>query len=339
MITPAAESELEEVAHFLRTVFAVGEDYRMFQPDVLRWKCLVPHPFWEGSRGYILRHKGAIAAFGCVVPCRFLNAAESVPSCDVIDWAASKAVPGAGAMLYRHVQRLAGTMINIGGTAKARAVLPRMGFDLREQRYTYTRVLRPWHHFAARPKDWKAPWRLARDYGELAFPLRAGAQSLTTRRVDSFQGVAAETFPDPAVTGQVVCARTPQLLDYFLACPAARMEAWLLEHAERPAGYIVLSRVGGECRIADLWLRSAEAHLWASAYNAAATAALRDHATTEVTAAASVSLPMEALRQAGYRKISIEPVFVRDPGGLLRGRNDLALSLAENDAFYWSLTR
>jgi hypothetical protein len=339
VIGPAAESELGEVAHFLCEVFAVSEDHRMFQSDVLRWKCFAPHPFWEGSRGYILRHKGAIAAFGCVMPCRFLTAAESVFSCDVIDWAASKAVPGAGAMLYRHVQHLAGTMINIGGTPEACAVLPRMGFDLRQQRYTCTRVLRPWQHFAAGPKDWKAPLRLARDYRELAFPIRAGADALQTRRVDSFQGAAPEMFPDPAVTGQVVCARTPQLLDYFLACPAARMEAWLFEYGSQPAGYMLLSRVGRDCRIADLWLRSADAHMWAGAYTAAATAALGDPATTRITIAASVSFQMGALRQAGYRRISAEPVFVLDPRALLRGRSDLVLNLAENDAFYWSLTR
>jgi hypothetical protein len=331
VIAPVAESELREVAGFLREVFAVGEDYRMFQPDVLRWKCFAPHPFWEGSRGYILRHKGAIAAFGCIVPCRFLTTEGSVPGCDVIDWAASRAVPGAGALLYRHIQRLAGTMINIGGSDEARAVLPRMGFDLRQQRHTYSRVLRPWQHFASGPKDWKAPLRMARDYRELAFPVRAAARALTTRRVESFRAV--EIFPDPAVTGQVVCARTPQLLDYFLACPAARMEGWVWEQAGRPVGYMLLSRVGRECRIADLWLHSAEVDLWAGAYAAAAGAALRDPTTTQVTAAASLSLQMGALGRAGYRRTSVEPVFVLDSGGLPR---ELALSFAENDAFYWS---
>ena len=105
---------------FLRTVFGVSESHRMFQPDVLRWKCFAPHPFWEGSRGYALRYKGEIAAFGCLVPCRFLTGSETVASCNVIDWAASKTVPGAGILLYRHIQSLTGTMINIGGTADAR---------------------------------------------------------------------------------------------------------------------------------------------------------------------------------------------------------------------------
>ncbi len=42
---------------FLRGVFNVGESHRMFQADVLRWKCFTPHPFWDGSRGYALRYK------------------------------------------------------------------------------------------------------------------------------------------------------------------------------------------------------------------------------------------------------------------------------------------
>jgi hypothetical protein len=131
LISPVAESELGDVMRFLRTVFGVGESHRMFQADVLRWKCFAPHPFWEGSRGYALRYRGEIAAFGCVVPCRFLTGSGTVASCNVIDWAASKSVPGAGIMLYRHIQGLTGAMINIGGTADARQVLPRIGFQAR----------------------------------------------------------------------------------------------------------------------------------------------------------------------------------------------------------------
>ena len=55
-----------------------------------------------GSRGYALRYKGEIAAFGCLVPCRFLTGSGSVASCNVIDWAASKAVPGAGPCCPAH---------------------------------------------------------------------------------------------------------------------------------------------------------------------------------------------------------------------------------------------
>src|ERR1035438_1639560 len=70
LISPIAESELGDVMRFLRTVFSVSESHRMFQADVLRWKCFAPHPFWEGGRGYALRYKGEIVAFGCLVPCR-----------------------------------------------------------------------------------------------------------------------------------------------------------------------------------------------------------------------------------------------------------------------------
>src|ERR1035438_3159598 len=165
LISPIAESELGDVMRFLRTVFGVSESHRMFQADVLRWKCFAPHPFWEGDRGYALRYKGEIAAFGCLVPCRFLTGSGTVASCDVIDWAASKAVPGAGIMLYRHIQGLTGTMINIVRTGDASQVLPKIGFQVRAERHSYTRVLRPWHHFRqTHQRDWKSPLRLARDY-------------------------------------------------------------------------------------------------------------------------------------------------------------------------------
>jgi hypothetical protein len=322
---------------FLRTVFGVSENHRMFQADVLRWKCFVPHPFWDGSRGYALRYKGEIAAFGCLVPCRFPTGSGTVASCNVIDWAASKAVPGAGIMLYRHIQGLTGTMINIGGTGDARNVLPKIGFQVRAERHGYTRVLRPWRHFRmADPKDWKSPLRLARDYRELGRAARGAGYALTVRRVDSFAGVPAEVFPDPSVTRQVVCARTSESLGYYLACPAAKMDAYLLERAYAPAGYFLLSRVGCQCRIADLWIRSADGLEWAESYAAATAVARTDPHITQITVAASLPLQTGALRQAGYRRTLAEPVFVLDPDRRLGDRNDIAVSLLENDGYYWS---
>jgi hypothetical protein len=321
---------------FLRTVFGVDESHRMFQEDALRWKCFAQHPFWEGSRGYALRYKGEIAAFGCVVPCRFLTGSETVASCNVIDWAASKAVPGAGIMLYRHIQGLSGTMINIGGTDDARSVLPKIGFRARVKRHSYTRVLRPWRQFRqAERYDWKSPLRLARDYRELMRAGRGGGHALAARRVNGFNDVPAEVFPDPAVTKQVVCSRTAELLAYFLDCPAAKMEGYLLERGGIPVGYFLLNTVGGQCRIADLWIRSADGRDWADAYGAATTAAGADANVNEVTVAASLPLQAGALRQAGFRRTDTEPVFVLDPEGRLGERNDLTLGLLENDGCYW----
>lgn len=313
--------------HFLRTVFGVGKNHRMFHADVLRWKCLTPHPFWEGSRGYALRYKGNIAAFGCLVPCRFLTGSATVPGCNMIDWAASKSVPGAGLMLYKHIHGLVGTMINTGGTDDARQVLPRMGFQARAELQHCTRVLRPWRHLRqSRLKDWKSPLRLARDYKEVT---RHVGPALAVRRIESFAGVPGDVFPDPAITRQVVFERTAESLDYFLACPAARMEAYLFERNGSPAGYFLLSRVGHQCRIADLWVRSAERPDWEAAYAAATMTAGEDLGTTEVRVGASV-IP------TGYRRMDSEPVFVLDPKALLAGRGDLALSYLENDAFYWA---
>lgn len=319
---------------FLRTVFGVDERHRMFQEDVLRWKCFAPHPFWDGSRGYALRYKGEIAAFGCVVPCRFLTGSGTVTSCNVIDWAASKAVPGAGIMLYRQIQGLSGTMINIGGTDDARNVLPKIGFRARVERHAYTRVLRPWRQLRqVERKDWKSPLRLARDYREL---MRAGGtgHALAARRVDGFDDVPAEVFPDPMVTQQVVCSRSAELLRYFMACPAARVEAYLLERDRIPVGYFLLSRVGWQCRIADLWIRSADGRDWAGAYGAALAVAGAAN-INEITVAASSPLQVGALRQAGFRCTDTEPVFVLDPDRRLGERNDLTLGLLENDGCYW----
>jgi hypothetical protein len=321
---------------FLRTVFGVGQSHRMFHEDVLRWKCFAPHPFWEGGRGYALRYRNEIAAFGCVVPCRFLTGSGTVSSCDVIDWAASKIVPGAGIMLYRHIQGLSGTMINIGGTDDARKVLPKIGFQDGPQRHGFTRVIRPWRQFSrADRKDWKWPLRLARDLREWGRRTPEGGHTLTPRRVDRFAGLPADVFPDPAVTRQVVCERTVDLLEYFMACPAAQMEAYLFERGRLPVGYFLLSRVGWRCRIADLWIRSADRQDWIEAYAVATNVVRTDPSATEVTTAVSLPLQAGVLEECGYRRTHTEPVFVLDPAVRLGSRNDLALSLLENDGYYW----
>jgi hypothetical protein len=76
-----------------------------------------------------------------------------------------------------------------------------------------------------------------------------------------------------------------------------------------------------------LWTRSD----WTAAY-AAATAVGDD--VTQITVAASSPLQTRALEQAGFRRTHSEPVFVLDRDGKLHG--DLAVSLLENDGFYWS---
>ena len=233
----------------------------------------------------------------------------TVASCNVIDWAADKTVPGAGAMLYRHIQAISGTMINIGGTADARRVLPGIGFEVRVSRQVFRLVVRPWRKFRAEHWDWKSPLRLARD-------LRGGGPGDPLQTWRS----APPVFPE----------RTAELFDYVRACPAAEVTLHRL-----PLGYVLLSLVGAQCRIADLLIRSEDAQDWATAYTAAASTARADGRIAEVVAAVSSPLQAEALRQAGFRRTHEEPVFVMDPQRRLENWNDLAISFLENDGYYW----
>ena len=227
-------------------------------------------------------------------------------------------------------------MINIGGTADARNVLPKIGFQARAEVRHYTRVLHPWRHFRTADRKTgsrRCAWRGI--IGSWGAPHAMPTGALTARCVSNFDHAPAGAFPDPAITGQVVCARTPESLGYFLACPAAKIEAYLLERAQAPVGYFLLSRVGRQCRIADLWIRAADRQAWVEAYTTATAAASTDARTTEVTVAASAPLQTGAVEDAGYRQTHAEPVFVLDPDGRL-GPHDFALSLLENDGFYWS---
>ncbi len=70
-INTITEGDVEEVSRFLRNTFQADEKWPPFQPDVVRWKSLTPHPLWQGSRGYVIRREGQIVAHGCAMPTSF----------------------------------------------------------------------------------------------------------------------------------------------------------------------------------------------------------------------------------------------------------------------------
>ncbi len=121
----------------------------------------------------------------------------------------------------------------------------------------------------------------------------------------------------------------------MLACPAAVVRGYRIFEGNRPRGWFLLSRVGGQVRIADLRVNSDAVPPWRSAYALAANAAAVDPEACEVVAAASSKLPLAALRDAGFRPCESDPVWIGDPEGRLAGA-PLHLSMLESDAAWLS---
>ncbi len=301
----------------------------------MRWKYFDPHPYWEGSRSYLLESDAEIAAHGCVVPIRFLTESGPVTSCCIIDWAANPAFPGAGALLYQRLYRLTETMLGIGGSDAARKVLPRMGFQVRAQLDTFVRAARPFSLFRAKPKrDWKSAAHLGRNVARLFRPIAPVPAGWSAQRVEKFDATIDPVLPRPGVARGAVCERSAAFLNYILACPVAAMSGFTLSKAGELAGYCVLSRSGHQSRIADLWIASERPEDWRVAYGLAARLALENPGVTEITASASEPLGRRAIQGAGLHARETMPIFLRDSKSFLEGSPEVRIGALENDFFY-----
>jgi hypothetical protein len=149
-----------------------------------------------------------------------------------------------------------------------------------------------------------------------------GASAVRVEKLDS----VPEPVPSPELTP---VRRSPELLNYMLACPGAAFSGYVIRERSAVCGYFVLSRVGGQTRIADIWTEGD----WAVAFSLAVREAMRDPETCEVAAAASI----DRLRRAARSQLQprgADPIFVYDPKGLLAGAPPLHVQLLDGDECY-----
>ncbi len=330
------EQELDQVAAFLRRIFQVPATFRTFQPDVLRWKYFAPHPLWEGSRSCVFRKDGEIVAHGCVTPFRWLTAAGPLRASCVIDWAADRSVPGAGLLLFRKIAERFDGLAGIGGSADTRAVLPRAGFRVLQDFAILSRVLRPAaHHFPRqRLADWKTPLRLARDVVRSASSTTRTPAGWSATRVANFDSWIQSALPAPGRPSPSVAERTPDLLNYALACPAAAMEAYRIQGPDQIRGYLLLSKIKSECRVCDLGVSVSTPESWRVAAALAVTTAQDDANITEIRVGTTAVALRTAFEAAGLRAQPSQPVFYWDRAKKDIQPGEYAMTYLDNDFYF-----
>ena len=326
----------EALVSFLLATFHLTPEAPFVQPALLRWKYDEPRPDWSGPRSFIWKDSDGIAAHACLCPVTYALPSGDVTGSYLIDWAASRASVGAGVKLLRTLARQCDTLFAVGGSADTRGILPKLGYrhvcDLR----FYARVLRPWRQFRTDPfpRRWKAPLRLARNIIRSLASMPEAPRDWSERRIGAFESSTQPLFDARADSPFPCSRRTPQLMNYYLRCPSAVFSAALLIHAGVPRGWYVLSRVGGQVRIADIWVDSVSAADWAAAYTLAARAALGDPEACELAASASIPPAIEGVTRAGFRFHHAEPVFVLDPRKLFAASQPLNVTFLESDLAY-----
>jgi hypothetical protein len=333
---PAEEGQIDEVAAFLRQRFGVSPEHRPFRPDVLRWKCFAPHPFWKGSRSYVYRRDGRIVAHGCVVPVHWLMEEGLVSTACVIDWAADPSIPGIGLLLYRGIAELLDGLMGIGGSDDARRTLPHAGFRVIGTIAVLGRVTSPAEHHlqSDRPKDWKTPIRLARDVMRMAQPWPEVPAGWSAEQVSQFDLSIQPAFPAPGRPSPAVAERSVDLLNYCLACPAAQMEAYRVRGPNSATGYFLLSKIAHESRICDLGLSTRAPEDWSALASLAIAEARKDASTTEIRVAASSTLVRELFEGMSFQQESSQPVFYWDRAKKGIEAREISMTFIENDFFY-----
>jgi hypothetical protein len=329
-----APSERDQTVEFLSAAFHLPKTAPFLNPPLLEWKYDLPRPDFKGSRSFAWMDGSEIAAHACVCPLTYRIGGQRISASYLIDWASGRRSPGAGVLLLRKISKMFSTLLAIGGSTDTQEILPKLGYKAGGELEVYARVIRPWRQFRTDPfsRGWKAPLRLARNliWSSSRVPsVRAGWSCTVINRFDSSHAVLFEAEPPYPAS-----ARTVELMNYLLACPGAKMSAYLIDHEGERLGWFVLSRVAGVLRIAELRLRSSDPAHWQAAFTLATRTALADPYACELIAAASIPVTAEALRYNGFRLRRTDPIFLLDLNGLLLGNAPFEVSLLDSDAAY-----
>lgn len=325
-------TDLDDLATFLTNGFNSPPDAVFARPEVLRWKYFEPGPHWDLSRSYVLRQNQKIKAHCGVWPMHLNFNGERISCICFMDWLSEKDLPGAGVLLKKKLMRFADTSVVVGGSADTRAVVPRIGFQQVGEVTTFARVVRPWKQFRTRPQEaiGRGAARLLRNVSWSRVPGGSVDLEWSINRVKSFselpEKIDGSDHPTPL--------RDSSYLNYWLDTPAVDIAGFVILRQNKFYGYFLLTKVGGQARIADIRLLSDNAADWANAYRLAATAAAEDSEICEIVTMASTPLSRQALLGSGFRDRGSVPLFLSDQKKRLAGAPPILLNMIDGDGAY-----
>jgi len=300
----------------------------------MSWKYWSPHPFWEGSRSYILEHKGRVLAHGAVVPQRFRWGAHRFRSFHLIDWAAVGDAPGAGVSLFRRVLQLGDAGCVVGGSEMIQRVLPALGFRELGKATRYVRPLHPLRRLSGLgDKTWRTLAQFSRSVLWAAQAPSVSSRETATRWI-SDPTREAWSLPVMADPDKVILERTPELFSFFQSSPLVQARLFGFARNSTARGYFLLAAVPGQVRIADCWLESNRPSEWRDLYLSAVAQARRWSEAAEVVTVVSDDLRREALQQAGFHARGDYSIRFFARNLALREVSALRCEMLDSDAAY-----
>lgn len=319
-------AELPTIKAFLTQVFAAPADAPFARDAHLRWKYFVPRDDSPASRSFVLQNESSFAAHACAWPFQIVTKDAAISGVHPIDWVASSAIPGAGALLLRQMRTLAPVSCCIGGTDIAQKVIAQTGYRPSGEIKFYSRPLRPWKQFLSHQnRNYKLPARFLRN---LAWSAKAGA---SPPRGWTAQEISPKNFPDELAPvpseSMLVAKRSASLFEYFAQCPIARYKLYIASRYGVPAGYFLLSFTPGQAHIADAWSVDGGVENWRALYKLAVSVA----DANEITTGAAIPAAQSALEWCGFRVHSTLPVMLFDSKKLLPSGVAIHFQMIDND--------
>jgi len=309
-VTQAQPRHEPEIVELLRGIFGSSAPAEFFDARFMCWKFFAQHPEWSGARSYVIEQQNGIAAHACVWP--------GLRSAHLIDWAARPSAAGAGIAIYRHLMKLTGAVIAIGGSAAARKVLPKIGFRPYGTVEVFARPVRPWRQFQTRPRP-----NLLHEIARLAHHV---LWNCAPRHAASPEWTAQ---PAARATLEFQGARSAAVVNYILECPIADLKYFVISRHGAPSGYFMLNLCQGQCRIVDIFVSSN----WQAAYRLAIRTAAALPGTCEISAFSSLPEIGALFRDEAFQKRDERPVLVYDPEDRLQAAPTLNLQMVDSDAF------
>ena len=321
-----SEADRDEICALFRDAFVSKNESLAF----MRWKFWQPRPDWEGSRGYKLCQGEKLIAHAGILPAVFHSGPVKWRALHFIDWVSSRHSVSGGVQLLRRLAGLTDLVCAVGGTAATQSILPMIGFKPLGAVLTMARPVRPYKQAITHQwRDWKLPLRFARNTAwNLSAPLTA--PSGWTAEPVRPQDIGMDLWAPRQSEGTLVRERSPDVTSYFLSCPDVPFRFFLARERNAPQGCFLIADVGGQARIADLWINNATAERYQAMYRLACLAAYQNRDVAEIAVYSSMECRTQALLQCGFRVLRTTPFMMLSGTGA--GFQAIDCQMIDNDA-------
>jgi hypothetical protein len=296
------------VSLFLQRIFEMSPQSSVVEPRHLHWKNWEERADWPGSRGYVMINQDEIVAHGTVVPISARSGERQSKMVYLIDWAAESKSVGSGVALLKSIGRFVDTIMIAGGSEMTQKILPALGFKPCGQVHRFARPLRPLRRLSGQKFGWRLCAQFARS---LVWTLQAPSERVpgweARRIMPDDLAASAIPWPKPA-RGVMLFERTPDLIGYYLRCPAVPMEFYVVEKEGSARGYFLLAFDPSQARLVDFWIDSPDPRDWRTLVQLAVRQAEHNQNVAEVVSLASDPAGSQALLDSGFHDRGSAPL-------------------------------